>query len=310
MMLATKSGQAVSVDESRKIGSGKRGTVYSLQQRCAVKGRDPIAVAAKVFAPRYRTAGRKGKVEKLAELGKSCPARGAWPICSLYDDGQWVGYLMPWIDGRLYDQAIYDAGIGALDRLEMCAQTCETIKLLHRHGIVMGDLSTRNFLYQSVPFDGGHWLEVCAIDLDSAQVRRDDRAVYAVTESKERSPEMPDVLGKSLLTSRSDDYLAAVLVFKTLFMIDPRDEFSPDSLPVDIRAKNARNRVFAYKGRSDAYPIDAFGDDLAQLFNRSFEEGPYEDIPTCGDYEKALHAAKLALVQGQGVAWAPERLMV
>lgn len=296
MNLVTRTKQIISIDESCKIGAGKRGAVYSLRQRCAMNGGEQIAITAKIFEPHFRTISRKGKVEKLTEIRKTCPARGAWPIDSLYDDGNWVGYIMPQIQGELLDRAIYDSSIDALDRLEMGAQVCEIIKLLHRHEIVMGDLSTRNFLYNRIPYEDFHWLEVSAIDLDSAQVKRDSKAVYPVTESKERSPEMPEILGKSLLTSRSDDYLAAVLVFKLLFMIDPRDEFSSDSLPIDIRARNASNRVFAYKKRPDAYPVDAFGEELAQLFNRSFEEGPYKDIPTCADYEKALRATKFDLL--------------
>ncbi len=297
------------------LASGGRGSVHEVGALIGDTGLDEsLSLVAKVFQPRYRDAVRQGKVERLIELGRDCTVNAAWPLANLFDGDEWVGYVMRCLDGPKLDQVIFDESVGIEERVGLSIQACNIVGGLRRHDIVIGDLSPANMVCVQRDGHAGNagrrGFDLFLIDLDSVQVvDQDAKLVYPTAESREKSPEMVGKrLGKVFLTSRSDDFLLAVLVFRLLFGEHPLDTLETDRHPSMVRADNARDRVFAYAQRDDAAPTDAFGDALADLFKSSFE-GPYESIPTWRQYLVALGSASMPQMSGafgtyaKGPAW-------
>lgn len=280
----------VFVDDEQGLGSGGRGSVFPVlfdtARDAAGFARD---LACKVCAEGYRSEGRRRKVEALADMRLRSHIPAAWPVSSVYDDGAWAGFTMYRVKGTSLDAVAADPATGLELRVDLAARACEIVEGMHELGIVVGDVNMANFMY-SAEDD-----VLSLVDLDSVQVI-DERAgtVYAVVESLEKSPEMLEAgLGKTALTSRSDDFLVAVMVFRMLFGAHPLDSFETDRLPAEVRADNALARRFPYDGGDGGLPVHAFGDELALLFCRSFE-GSYDCAPRTEEYLAALRALQAA----------------
>ncbi len=209
----------------------------------------------------------------------------AWPVSSIYDEGAWAGFTMYRLAGSSLDAVVADPATGLSQRVDMAVRACDIVAGMHRLGVVIGDVNMANFMYDAAADRLG------LVDLDSVQIIDEaEGVVFPVVESLEKSPEMLEAgLGKAPLTSRSDDFLVAVMVFRMLFGVHPLDSFETDRLPAEVRAENALARRFPYSAQHGVLPENAFGDDLALLFRRSFK-GPYERVPGTEEYRDALRA--------------------
>lgn len=315
---STDCGFVETTDE--QLGAGGRGRVVPLE--CFY---DPtISLSAddlvcKLVDPRFRSEGRQRKTALLIEMGKgdatpvtaslATPAtqaaayakavgglagvRAAWPVSNLFEDGEWVGYLMPKVRGVSLSEARADSHLPFQKKVQLVRRWCEMIDVLHARGVVVGDLSLANCLYDACDDELG------LIDLDSMQlVDAVTRHLYPTVESREKSPEMlAGTLGEVVLSSRSDDYLMAIEVFRMLFDAHPLDEYRKDVSPAKVRSENARNRRFAYELNGEGCGVDIFGSRLAELFRRSFG-GEYERIPAVRDYASALRELETAQLAG------------
>ena len=279
--------KVVLVEDDKPLGSGGRGSVYKTVCNTveSADGRT-YNVACKLVADGYRTPGREAKIDCLAKIGKTSRICAAWPIEKVRDDGKWVGYTMRLLNGMTLDEYVARPSTTLLEKVKLAARACRLVSDMHGIGIVVGDVSMANFMYDHASDELG------LIDLDSVQViDREHGAVYPAAESFERSPEMAGkVLGETTLTSRSDDFLVAVMAFLMLFDMHPLDSFESDRSSSEIREENARKRRFPYRKLSGVLPVDAYGAELGELFGRTFE-GPYESIPAASEFGQALEAA-------------------
>lgn len=296
------------ITEDRPLGSGGRGSVYPVEFLShPIAGLSEDELVLKIIEPRHRSEGRKGKVKLLERMGcakegePSCGASSkgatsggdaqrtdpdiiAWPLASAYDeDANWVGYLMRRVAGKSLDEVKADSTVPFSQKVRLARRMCAIVHRMHRHGVVVGDVSLTNFLYDR---DSD---ALALIDLDSAQVA-DSRqgVVYPTSESRGKSPEMlQNPLGNAALTSRSDDYLAAAEAFRLLFDVHPLDEYRVGTSSEQTRLNNVRNRRFGFDHASSCCGVDAFGDELARLLRASFE-GPYDKMPSAQEYAQLL----------------------
>lgn len=279
-------GGTIFLEDEKSLGAGGRGNVFPVLFDSAhdATGRK-IDLACKVLAEGYRSEGRRRKVEALARMRNRAEICAAWPVSSIYDEGAWAGFTMYRLAGSSLDAVVADPATGLSQRVDMAVRACDIVAGMHRLGVVIGDVNMANFMYDAAADRLG------LVDLDSVQIIDEaEGVVFPVVESLEKSPEMLEAgLGKALLTSRSDDFLVAVMVFRMLFGVHPLDSFETDRLPAEVRAENALARRFPYSAQHGVLPENAFGDDLALLFRRSFK-GPYERVPGAEEYRDALRA--------------------
>lgn len=274
----------------KPLGGGGRGSVFPVIWADGDSGLAEWDVVCKVVAPRFRSAGRRRKVELLRKLGESSDIQGvAWPVSNLYEEGEWAGYVMRRARGRSLGEVRADESVPFAKKVELARRMCQLVDRMHGFGVVVGDVSMANVLYDA-SLD-----ELVLIDIDSAQVVDEaSRSVYPTTESREKSPEMlQGALGEVALTSRSDDYLLAVEVFRLLFDAHPLDEYRKDVPPAKVRAENARRRRFAYEATGAGCGIEVLGAPLAKLFRRSFG-GAYEGVPSAAAYAEVLRELERA----------------
>ena len=279
-------GGTIFLEDEKSLGAGGRGNVFPVLFDSAhdATGRK-IDLACKVLAEGYRSEGRRRKVEALARMRNRAEICAAWPVSSIYDEGAWAGFTMYRLAGSSLDAVVADPATGLSQRVDMAVRACDIVAGMHRLGVVIGDVNMANFMYDAAADRLG------LVDLDSVQIIDEaEGVVFPVVESLEKSPEMLEAgLGKAPLTSRSDDFLVAVMVFRMLFGVHPLDSFETDRLPAEVRAENALARRFPYSAQHGVLPENAFGDDLALLFRRSFK-GPYERVPGTEEYRDALRA--------------------
>ncbi len=276
----------VFVEDEQGLGIGGRGSVFPvLFDSARDAAGHTVELACKVLSEGYRSLGRRRKVEALASMRLRSGIHAAWPVTSIYDEGVWAGFTMYRLAGASLDAVIADPATNLRRRVDLAARACDIVAGMHQLGVVVGDVNMANFMYDERADRLG------LVDLDSVQIfDEEEGVVYPVVESLEKSPEMLEVgLGKAPLTSRSDDFLAAIMVFRMLFGVHPLDSFETDRLPAEVRADNALARRFPYSEGYGMIPENAFGDDLALLFCRSFE-GPYELVPRTEEYRDALQA--------------------
>ncbi len=277
------------------LGSGGRGSVLPLVliSDCTV-GFPAEDLVCKVVEPRFRSIGRERKVALLEGIGAgvgSFLSAGnhkvadavAWPLCNIYEDGAWAGYVMLKARGRSLSEVREDEKVPFGKKVELAGRMCGLVESMHRLGIVVGDVSMANMMYDAVSD------RLVMVDVDSAQVVDEaSRSVYPTVESREKSPEMLEgVLGETTLSSRSDDFLVAVEAFRMLFGAHPFDEYRKDMPVGKVRAENVRARHFAYELSGAGCGTAVFGDELAELFRRSFS-GNYHAIPSARAYAEAL----------------------
>ena len=273
------------------LGKGGRGKVLPVMLAPPEMPQAKKKLVLKQVEGRWRTEGRQRKVACLERMGrgaaqgKTLPAgcAVAWPVTSAYEEGRWIGFAMRAMEGRPLDAVKADGAIAPAVKVRQARRACELVSALHAHGVVLGDVSLSNFMY-----DEAHD-RLALVDIDSAQVADEATGcIYPTTESREKSPEMlAGRMGEVVLTSRSDDFLVAVEVFRLLFDAHPLDEYAADVSPAEMRARNATARRFGFANERRCCGPDAFGRELGNLFRRTFE-GPYELIPNAADYAACL----------------------
>lgn len=220
-----------------EIGKGGEGTVFDV---VGMSG-----VVYKEYLPRTGVILNRGALERLVEFPMELPAtdrqrldaRLAWPSDIVLDGDRFCGYLMPRIPdafwrthGALHDprrvacdwnylthrshwqnstSIVSDVPrLDAPDILRLVADLAETMAILHRHGIVMGDISGRNLLWTDRP---GH--AVYAIDCDAFRPEGED----AVTAPKE-SPDWGDPAVTHSRTNRASDvYKLGLAAYRALW---------------------------------------------------------------------------------------------
>lgn len=220
-----------------EIGKGGEGTVFD------VAGRP--GVVYKEYLPRTGIVLDRGALERLVTLPQSLTAsdrqritdRAAWPTDVVIDGDRVVGYLMPRIPehywrthGAMHDprkvacdwnylthRAHWQSSTAIVsdvprlatpDILRLIADLAETMAILHRHRIVMGDISGRNLLWTDRPD-----LAVFVIDCDAFRPEGEN----AVNAPKE-SPDWGDPAITHNRTDRASDvYKLGLAAYRALW---------------------------------------------------------------------------------------------
>jgi hypothetical protein len=220
-----------------ELGRGGEGVVFGLES-------DP-AVVYKEYLPRTGLVLNGAALAHLVDLPEQLPApdravirsRTAWPTALVVDGSRLLGYLMPRIPGEYWRThgALHDprhvvcewnyltyrqqwaasstivSDVPVLpddDIMKLLADLAKTTAVLHRHGIVMGDVSGRNLLWTDQP-----GAKVFVIDCDAFRPEGHD----AVNPPKE-SPDWGDpAIERSATTRASDIYKLGLAAYRALW---------------------------------------------------------------------------------------------
>jgi hypothetical protein len=209
----------------RSIGSGGEGEVF-------FHSADPFTV----FKRYHRAAaigvleGLLRQIDDLAVGPRSLVrSRCCLPTAVVEESGRPVGILMPVIPDQfwfvpgngsrllremqhlLYEHALNQLGERGPTRpelLDLCGQWASTMSALHEAGIILGDISTKNWLWTVHPSPG-----VYQIDCDSYRVRN-SRSVLPQKQSPDW--EDPNLSPGAQATFSSDTYKLALLCIRVL----------------------------------------------------------------------------------------------
>lgn len=238
--------QLADLGPSEQIGDGGQGTVHRLSRLrgLLLKRYHPhVAVDADeldllIRAPMYMTEEDRGFVL----------ATTAWPTARVFDGGTCVGFLMPEAPARFSTELAGRPVLRELqylvyrqrkmwsalrlpspeERQTLVRAYVHLFQVLHRYGVVIGDVSMRNLLWTLDDRPS-----VYAIDCDG--FRLDGRAP-AVPQAQ--TPEWADpTAGNGLATLDSDRYKLALLVARVL-LSDPR--ITPEAI---VASQDLRSRV-------------------------------------------------------------------
>lgn len=278
---------------------GNRGRIF------AVDGDEWSCV--KVFNTPTRALGEKVREEarKLA-CGEVSPRAAAWPRGLVVSpSGEVVGYLMDRLRGEPLSRIASDMTAGLAERAAAAAGYARRLSELHgtvgtppENTFVVGDAALSNAIV-----DRGRTSEARLVDVDAFQVaarRGGRRVLFPVKEIHDPSPEtVGGNLGRKALSTRHDNYLCAVICFELLLGCDPLGSEEGDDDP-DARERAVAERSYPYLASvgSGALPApeEIVGGDVAELFVRAFT-GPYDQIPTCREWARALESLAKAPVE-------------
>lgn len=202
------SGQGKRIVIGQYIAEGGEGSIF------AVHLPSETTLVAKLYHPAQRMRWREQKLRLICSRPIRSPCV-AWPRSVLYDElRRFVGVLMPRVDGVPLGAFTSHAELlkkqfplwTRYDLIKLCLHLAESVEILHRHGVILGDLHPGNVMVSS---DNS----VCWIDADSFQV--EDYPCSVGTE-RFRAPELHGNYGGFLRTCSHDAYALSVLLFMTL----------------------------------------------------------------------------------------------
>lgn len=239
---------------------------------------------AKIYKPDKRTVERERKLSVMANNQPNVLEQYSWPIDILYENGQFVGYVMPKVCGKekLRNIYVYDNRKGKSWSLYIAIAKNLSAAVHHVHEInqVIGDLNPENILVN--PNDG----MVTLVDTDSYHIADSSRTYRCGVGMPEFvAPELQGIHFPSAplptFTTETDRFALAVLIFALLMngahpfackiisgssskfqpidnMQNGKCAFFPDS-----RSNNMETPKYAPK-------LDSLPDNIQQLFRRAF----------------------------------------
>jgi|APSaa5957512493_1039668.scaffolds.fasta_scaffold06251_2 DNA-binding helix-hairpin-helix protein with protein kinase domain len=260
ILLSDRIDYTIDIDRSSlyEIGQGAEGRVFGFQN-------DPSIV----YKEYHLTEGHPpdaGALKRLIDLPKRWTAEEfswiqdhtAWPQTAVFDGGILRGYLMR----RIPDSFLRKHGVrnkpaeiccdwnylsmrnrflnnpnifsevpvpDTQNLLDLISSLARTIEILHRHDVVIGDLSGRNLLWTDTP----SW-QVLLIDCDGFRVR----GVTSVNHAKQ-TPDWEDpALRSSVTTQSSDIYKLGLAAFRAIWAVSADHPTSPlQASPADVPNK-------------------------------------------------------------------------
>lgn len=191
------------------ITEGGEGIIYSYKDNIV-----------KQYKPHVNIAEKKQKIQAL--INAALPLCVIAPTDVVYDsNGKFIGYIMPRVKGEDFKKLsnkkyVTATGITTKDILKMLIDIKNTLDVLHKQDIYVGDLNDQNILFNANTND------VYFIDTDSWSVAGIDCTV-AMDLFKD-----PKLQGSNFDAS-TDNYAFAVLAWKALTRIHPfGGTMSPD----------------------------------------------------------------------------------
>lgn len=242
---------------------------------------------AKVYKPDKRTKERERKLSVMVSNKPNVMEQYAWPLDVLYENGQFIGYVMPKINGKekLRNIYVYDKRKGKPWSLyiAIAKNLSAAVHNVHEIHQVIGDLNPENILVN--PNDG----MVTLVDTDSYHISDGSRTYRCGVSMPEFvAPELQGIHFPSAplptFTPESDRFALAVLIFALLmngahpFSCKVISGSSSKFQPID----NIQNGKCAFflDSRSRNMDIPRYAPDLSslpeniqKLFRRAFVTG-------------------------------------
>lgn len=258
--------QILRLESSQVIGSGGEGTIFLAN----VAGQ---AVAIKIYHTPIPW--RQAKLRAfLAKTWQIAPDRIALPLYEVHEPGQneLIGFSMPYLGTGSTELAALankkqraSLSVSTREIAELFLDGARTLADLHRQGLVAGDLSDQNILYNTG--------KMLWIDVDAWQF-----ASYPCPVGTEDflAPELydQDLSLKPLFTPEHDWYSFTVHLFRSLLLAHPYGGSHP-TLPTLMQ--RARQRVFVFDAAVTyprvAYPPSLLDEGLREIFTRIFAQG-------------------------------------
>jgi len=281
-------------------------------------------VVAKVFHPGLKDLDTKlAKVEAMV----STPPDGAvqsdgfvvltWPVDLLTDGTGPVGYLMPRIDtsdaveihtvsnpsnraNPLPNAPRWTPNVTWAHLVNVAANLCLAVDIVHRVDAVIGDFQERNILVNDTT-------RVTLVDCDSMQFTGQDGHLYpcGVARAEFTAPELAGVDLAATVRSKPSDLFALAVHIHLLLMAGNhpflRGEWTgageqPDALTLAASGQWAGGPGSALRTYRFAPPIDFLPQEIQRLFVRAFTEGAQnpQARPTAAEWRQALLGVQLA----------------
>lgn len=242
---------------------------------------------AKVYKPDKRTTERERKLSVMVSNKPSVMEQYAWPLDVLYENGQFIGYIMPKINGKekLRNIYVYDKQKGKPWSLFIAIAKNLSAAVHNVHDIhqVVGDLNPENILVN--PNDG----MVTLVDTDSYHISDSSRTYRCGVGMPEFvAPELQGIHFPSAplptFTPESDRFALAVLIFALLmngahpFSCKVISGSSSKFQPID-NMQNGKCAFFPDSRSSNmdipryAPDLSSLPDNIQKLFRRAFVAG-------------------------------------
>ena len=197
--------------QSAPFAGGGEGDIYDV---VGVSG-----YVAKVYKPDKRTTERERKLSVMVSNKPNVMEQYAWPLDVLYENGRFMGYIMPKINGKekLRNIYVYDKRKGKPWSLfiAIAKNLSAAVHNVHEIHQVIGDLNPENILVN--PIDG----MVTLVDTDSYHISDSSRTYRCGVGMPEFvAPELQGIHFPSAplptFTPESDRFALAVLIFALL----------------------------------------------------------------------------------------------
>lgn len=242
---------------------------------------------AKIYKPDKRTTERERKLSVMVSNKPSVMEQYAWPLDVLYENGQFIGYIMPKINGKekLRNIYVYDKRKGKLWSLfiAIAKNLSAAVHNVHEIHQVVGDLNPENILVN--PNDG----MVTLVDTDSYHISDSSRTYRCGVGMPEFvAPELQGIHFPSAplptFTPESDRFALAVLIFALLmngahpFSCKVISGSSSKFQPID-NMQNGKCAFFPDSRSSNmdipryAPDLSSLPDNIQKLFRRAFVAG-------------------------------------
>lgn len=242
---------------------------------------------AKVYKLDKRTTERERKLSVMVSNKPSVMEQYAWPLDVLYENGQFIGYIMPKINGKekLRNIYVYDKRKGKPWSLfiAIAKNLSAAVHNVHEIHQVVGDLNPENILVN--PNDG----MVTLVDTDSYHISDSSRTYRCGVGMPEFvAPELQGIHFPSAplptFTPESDRFALAVLIFALLmngahpFSCKVISGSSSKFQPID-NMQNGKCAFFPDSRSSNmdipryAPDLSSLPDNIQKLFRRAFVAG-------------------------------------
>ena len=276
-----------------RIAEGGEGIIYR------IKG-DPYNVL-KILKEDKRTQTKRNKILAMYQNQPSEDFRQqvAWPIDVAYDEGNFVGYVMPFIQGESISKVYkvlpieqYANDHILFERINIAKNLCAAVEAVHNNTYLIGDLNNKNILI-NVDSKSKEPRHVTLIDADSFHLQIGDRLYRCEVGQSYYLPK--ELQGINLKTSRlptftkeSDLFALAVHIFALL--MNGWHPFScailstvQESIDKPNSDDNIRNGFFPFYHHKDNFTIppqapsfEVLPKDIQALFIKAFVDG-YND---------------------------------
>lgn len=265
--------------QSAPFAGGGEGDIYDV---VGVSG-----YVAKVYKPDKRTTERERKLSVMVSNKPNVMEQYAWPLDVLYENGRFMGYIMPKINGKekLRNIYVYDKRKGKPWSLfiAIAKNLSAAVHNVHEIHQVIGDLNPENILVN--PIDG----MVTLVDTDSYHISDSSRTYRCGVGMPEFvAPELQGIHFPSAplptFTPESDRFALAVLIFALLmngahpFSCTVISGSSSKFQPID-NMQNGKCAFFPDNCSSNmnipryAPELSSLPDNIQKLFRRAFIVG-------------------------------------